>query len=102
MYPQLIKIGFTVYRLLISVSLIETSFYESNTISTLVSFLHMAINMLKNIEQRSTNVRKPLNLIILILVITSTRYVVLKLFKSDGGTLSSQTFFFLFHGICAL
>ena len=85
----LIQIGFTVYPLLISVSLTETSFYESNTRSLLVSFLHMAINMFKKIEQRSTNVHKPLDLIFLIFAITSTRYVVLQLFKPDGGTLSS-------------
>ena len=81
----LIQIGFTEYPLLISVS----SFYESNTVSFLVSFFHMAINMFIKIEQRSTYVRKPLNLIVLICAITSTRYVVLKLFKPDGGTLSS-------------
>ena len=54
----LIQIGFTVYPLLISVSLTEISFYESNTVSFLVSFFHMAINMFKKIEQRSTYVRK--------------------------------------------
>ena len=85
----LIQIGFTVYHLLISVSLTETIFYESNTISILVSFLHMSINMFKKIEQRSTYVHKLLNLIFLICAITSNRYVVLELFKPDGGTLSS-------------
>ena len=91
-------IGFTVYPLLISVSLTETSFYESNTISFLVSFFHMSINMFKKIEQRSTNVRKPLNLIFLICAITSKRYVVLKIFKPDGHC--SNTF--IFHGIITL
>ena len=85
----LIQIGFTVNPLLISESLTEISFYESNTVSFLVSFFHMAINMFKKIEQRSTYVRKPFNLIVLICAITSNRYVVLKLFKPDGGTLSS-------------
>ena len=83
---KLIQKGFTVYPLLISVSLIETSFYESKHNSFLVSFLHMSINMFKKIEQRSTNERKPLNLIFLICAITSNMYVVL---KPDGGTLSS-------------
>ena len=96
----LIQMGFTVYPLLISVSLTDTSNYESNTISFLVSFLHMAINMFKKIEQRSTNVRKPLNLIFLIIAITSNRYFVLKLFKPDGGTLSSlfKHFYISWHG----
>ena len=85
----LIQIGFTVHPIFISVSLTETSFYHSNTISFLVSFFHMAINMLKKIEQRSTYVSKPLNLIFLICAITSNRYIVLKLFKPHGGTLSS-------------
>ena len=85
----LIHIGFTVYPLFISVSLTETSFYESNTISFFVAFFHMAINMFKKIEQRSTYVHTPLNLIFLICNITSNSYVVLKLFQPDGGTQSS-------------
>ena len=86
----LIQIGFTVYPLLISVSLIETSFMNQTQDLFLFLFLHMAINMLKKIDQRATNVRKPLNLIILIFAITSTRYGAFMLFKPDGGTLSSQ------------
>ena len=93
-YPKLSywsKYAFTVYPLLISGSLAETSFYKSNTRYILVMFLHMAIKMFKKIEQRSTNVRTLLNLNFLIFTITSTslRYVVLKLFQPDGGTLSS-------------
>ena len=64
-------IGFAVETLLISLSLTYSSFYESNTRCFLVSFLHIASNMFKKIEQRSTNVRKPLNLIFLTIVITS-------------------------------
>ena len=62
----------------------------------------MAINMLKKIDQRATNVRKPLNLIILIFAITSTRYGVLMLFKPDGGTLASHFkdfFYFMAYAI---
>ena len=49
MYP--ISIGFIV-DLHLSVSLTEPSLYESNTSSIFVSFLHMASNMLKKVEQK--------------------------------------------------
>ena len=78
MYP--ISIGFIV-DLLLSVSLTEPSLYESNTSSIFVSFLYMASNMLKKVEQKNSNVRKPLIHIFLTFVITSTRYVVLILFQ---------------------
>ena len=86
MYP--ISIGF-ITDLFISVSLTKPSLYESNTSSIFVSFLHMASNMFKKVEQKSANDRKPLVLIFLTFVIRSTRHVVLILFQPEGGTISS-------------
>ena len=86
-YP--ISICFIVNLLLLIVSLTEPFLFESNTHSIFVSFLHMASNMFKKVEQKSANVRKPLILIFLTFGITSTRYVVLILFQPEGGTISS-------------
>ena len=100
----MIQIGFTVYHLLISVSLIETSFMNQTQDLFLILFLHMAINMLKKIDQRATNVR------------TQT----LESYYSDiclyihqvwcsyafqtrwWHPISAVQRFFLFHGICNL
>ena len=57
MYP--ISIGFIVDLLLLSVSLTETSLYESYTSSIFVSFLHMASNMYKKVEQSQQMLANP-------------------------------------------
>ena len=99
-YP--ISIGFIVDLVLLSVSLTEPSLFKSNTSSIFVSFLHMASNMFKKVEQKSANVRKLLTLIFLTFAITSTMYVVLLLFQPEGGTISSLVKHFPFHGIGTL